>query len=274
MKRPLCALLSLIFAACGPTPGDSTTEASTQTSTSSTSSTSTYEGTSQEATTDETAATTDDATTDDSTATTDETTEGPIDCGEDIEPANSCPGAIELLLADTCEHLAGIEACPGGSAHRHTAVDCHVAPMYNMCMQQQSQCTQDSECTDWPTGICGEEFSYCYCRYPCTSDSECGPDAACACETQFEVIFEESPYGGFYNPSTCVSANCKTDEDCPGSYSCGASPGICGGLEGFYCHGPDDECEGNSDCLADELDRCAFDEDVGHWVCDSFAICE
>ncbi len=268
MRRAVLGVLACAGLACGPTPSTTTAQTSFVSDPGTTSQLPSTGTTTSTDTGDTTAATT--------AMTSESTTEAPLDCGEDIDPAASCDTAIELLLEDDCDHLAGYEACPDGSVHRHTAVDCRLAAEIEACAPQQNGiCSQDTDCSDFPPGACHNQFGYCLCRYPCQTDDDCGPMGACACDTQYEPSLFESFQGGLYTFTNCVSATCRSDEDCPGMYTCGLSPDYCGGVEGFFCHGPADECQSNSECdINGEPGRCSYDEDEARWLCEEFVICE
>jgi hypothetical protein len=124
-------------------------------------------------------------------------------------------------------------------------------------------CDSDSQCTMGTNGRCVEQgggIAYCGCTYDtCADDSACPTGQTCACHG--------SPYNSGGN--TCVPGNCRVDSDCgPGGY---CSPSYaqegCGGLEGYYCHTPKDQCVNDGDCMTSGFQVCMYEIAQGAWQC-------
>jgi len=104
----------------------------------------------------------------------------------------------------------------------------------------------------------------------CLTDSDCGPDLACACAgTTFEH--------GLETRNLCVDAGCHVDADCGADLLCSPEVGGCGnaffGIQGFQCRTPDDTCGADVDCVRDgEMGTCTFAPEVGHWAC-AYTVC-
>jgi Cys-rich repeat protein len=45
----------------------------------------------------------------------------------------------------------------------------------------------------------------------------------------------------------------------------------CGGLEGYYCHTPQDECVNDSDCGAGKV--CTYAASQSRWTCQAQLLC-
>jgi hypothetical protein len=130
-------------------------------------------------------------------------------------------------------------------------------------------CSSDSQCTAGVNGRCfpfGGLVGRGGCSYDeCFTDSQCGPQAICACR----------------GSSTDQSANycvpvgdCVVDSDCgPGGY-CSPSRESCGSTP-YYCHTPVDTCTNDTDCPAVDaggspcavVAPCAYDLQERRWTC-------
>lgn len=201
----------------------------------------------------------------------------PIVCGDvPVTPggALACDGE-ELALEDPCDQLSGYEVCPNEAIHRHTQVDCNEKPVHQPCSRPDPDfgCQSDAECDEYPNGSCADVSGGCFCRYVCTTDSDCGDGNACICASRWaEGHRNESGPFGSYDP--CVPAQCHTDADC-GDLRCGVSIGGCWQVEGLYCHTPEDVCEGHQDCRDLDLgNRCAYSPEEKRWTCVDFFNCE
>ena len=93
----------------------------------------------------------------------------------------------------------------------------------------------------------------------CTSDSDCPSQTDCLCD------YNVGGAGGSGSMNLCLPSNCRSDADCgPGGF---CSPSVyqrCARINGYFCHGPGDECGIDADCASG---RCAFASEVGHWIC-------
>jgi hypothetical protein len=133
-------------------------------------------------------------------------------------------------------------------------------------------CNSDSQCADaGPEGRCvvsNGPTASCFCTYDsCADDSGCPKGQTCACHG--------SPYTDGEG-NHCVPSNCRLDADCgPGGWCSPTSFTMsCGGIGGYYCHTPQDQCVNDSDCAdAGIFDVCAFDTTLGHWRCMVQGVC-
>jgi hypothetical protein len=76
--------------------------------------------------------------------------------------------------------------------------------------------------------------------------------------------------------SKCVSGNCHIDANCgPGGY-CSPSYGTqgCGGLAGYYCHTPTDQCIDDTDCTDGGYSVCAYSSATNRWECQLEVLCQ
>ncbi len=135
-------------------------------------------------------------------------------------------------------------------------------------------CRADSECTMGVNGRCvGNPHDGCRCNYDtCRADSDCTTGGPCECRLASR---------GAAGANVCVPGNCRVDADCGAGGYCSPTLGSCGdygGLAGYYCHTPSDECVDDADC-ATQLDGgflgqrpyCMYSREVGHWVCSNAA---
>jgi len=93
----------------------------------------------------------------------------------------------------------------------------------------------------------------------CSVDSDCSNGGVCSCAgNTFEYAHETR--------NLCVPANCHVDADC-GAFMCSPSDSSGGpfyGVQGYYCHTPQDQCHNDSDC---GTGYCAYSSQAGNWVC-------
>jgi hypothetical protein len=169
---------------------------------------------------------------------------------------------------------AGGEACPGTpgastlgevpQAHRAAATAC--APTSDAPPPDGglAACSTDADCV----GDAGwTPFSYCLhgvcSEDQCLSDADC-TNGVCSCATDHGF-----PAGAVRN-NYCLPSNCHTDADCGSGY-CSPSPGYCGTVSGFYCHGPADTCvdpiKDCGGCGSLYSFSCLYAPTVGAFVC-------
>jgi hypothetical protein len=130
-------------------------------------------------------------------------------------------------------------------------------------------CSGDSQCTAGTNGRCVESGGgvlYCACTYDtCSGDAACPTGQTCACHG--------SPYDNGGN--TCVSGNCRVDSDCEGGAGY-CSPAYatmgCGGLAGYYCHTPQDQCVNDGDCGSGGY-VCTYATSSARWTCQQQLLC-
>jgi len=100
----------------------------------------------------------------------------------------------------------------------------------------------------------------------CNSDQDCSNGAVCACAS---TRGNNAAAG-----NVCVPSNCRIDSDCGvGGYCSPTVSATCGpffGVEGYYCHTPQDQCRNDSDCASNAY--CAYSLQAAKWVC-STALC-
>jgi hypothetical protein len=95
-------------------------------------------------------------------------------------------------------------------------------------------------------------------RIECSSHSACGADMACLCRPG--------------NETSCVPANCRTDEDCLGQACRETTTGTCPAsslVVGMYCTTTSDECDPRSPATdgCANLEACRYSLDRGAYVC-------
>lgn len=134
-------------------------------------------------------------------------------------------------------------------------------------------CMASAECTMGTNGRCvGNPHDGCRCSYDeCQSDRDCPTNALCACR---------HPTRRGAGANVCLPGNCRTDADCGSCGFCSPSLDSCGdygGVAGYYCHTPRDECTDDEDCAGydagflGQRPYCMYDSIVGHWKCSNMA---
>ncbi len=183
-----------------------------------------------------------------------------------------CPGGKPLFQLPELVVDEGLEWCPDGQIHRHTAVEC-VHPLDTKACADPKQCMEP--CDAFGEGVCNKKYGeFCTCQYPCLGDADCPADAACLCHGGLPV--DGGGYNHYVQSSECVRAGCRTDAECA-PFLCALSPGICGygTVDGLFCHTAEDECVGDQDCVDQQLGNlCQFTADQQRWTCTEMALCE
>lgn len=152
--------------------------------------------------------------------------------------------------AMTCPSVRPPSSCEGGSFPGGT-------------------CTADSDCTTGVNGRCvGNSHDGCRCNYDvCTNDSECMAGGPCECRLASR---------GAAGANVCLGGNCQVDANCGAGGYCSPTLGDCGeygGLVGYYCHTPADECIDDEDCVGldagfvGQRPYCMYSRQVGRWRC-------
>jgi hypothetical protein len=98
-------------------------------------------------------------------------------------------------------------------------------------------------------------------------DTDCPTGEVCACH--------EAPYANGQG-NTCMPGNCRVDSDCgPGGYcSPSFAPMGCGGLGGYYCHTPADQCVNDNDCTGSNgPSACSYSSSAKAWHCVQVPLC-
>jgi hypothetical protein len=137
---------------------------------------------------------------------------------------------------------------------------------------QPGHCFVDSDCAGAGLNArCirdGHGPASCVCTFDaCIYDSACPAGQICACR--------EDKYM-FGRGNTCVPSNCRVDSDCgPGSWCSPTLASGCGGIGGYYCHTPSDECTTDCECtMSDPSLYCAYDTTRGRWSCQPLPACQ
>lgn len=193
-------------------------------------------------------------------------------CGAAVAPNDTDAGrdaiATDARVTETgcaarvpVAHRASAAACP--SERPPASCDPGGSPAPN-------ECRADSDCTMGTNGRCtGNPHDGCNCTYDrCTADSDCTAGGPCACRV--------SSRGGS-GSNVCMPGNCRTDGDCGPCGFCSPTLGACGdytGVQGFYCHTPEDECTDDADCetvldggFLGQRPYCRYDPMRAHWRC-------
>ena len=89
-------------------------------------------------------------------------------------------------------------------------------------------CALDVDCTASANGLC----VYGQCKYGCVSDDDCD-GGLCFCGAEIGV---------------CVSAECRSDADCPPDYPCTGNQPFGYDAASFRCQTPVDTCASDYDC--------------------------
>lgn len=171
------------------------------------------------------------------------------------EGAREFPDTCEGVSEDTSSQEPRSE--PERPTRRATARQCERArpcpPIEIDERRSQHVCRAHADCAAGVNGRC--ERGGFQCSYDeCFEDADCSLDELCDCN------------GGRDGAHYCVLAACRTDADCAGDFGCSSSradPCRFIGVDGYFCKGPADLCQGDDDCPPGQ--GCAFDTD--HWEC-------
>lgn len=136
---------------------------------------------------------------------------------------------------------SGFEQCMNGDTVRTSAQTCtDPHPVSDGSTCNYGYCFSDEDCKEKPYGACQLQDDLppnCGCEYGCTNDAECGPGFACLC----------APVD---RGTVCIEAGCRSDSDCSPGYRCAFTPSSLWGYgASLHCHGPDDECQSDADCI-------------------------
>jgi hypothetical protein len=159
--------------------------------------------------------------------------------------------------------------------HRPNDAQCLTTPPPGDCNgpSGNGMCSNDNQCTMGTNGRCvqmGEGVEYCGCTYDtCMQDANCPTGDTCAC------------HGSAYTDgegNVCVPGNCRVDADCGAGGYCSPSVdtmGCGGGVAGYYCHTPQDQCVNDSDCGEGGGGEgvCVFSTSAGYWQCTVLGVC-
>ena len=188
----------------------------------------------------------------------------------------ACGGSVDVSSAGDAgrDSMApGIDApapLPHPPAkHRPTATTCTTPPLppepdlssTTFGPSATFDCKRHANCTAAANGRCivvgtspPTERGGTRCMYStCNVDTDCRAANACEC-------------GGVVN--TCMPGNCRVDADCASGY-CSPSFDQCGGgITGYWCHTPADECIDDGDCDATHFKmHCEADPATARWTC-------
>jgi hypothetical protein len=137
-------------------------------------------------------------------------------------------------------------------------------------------CHSDSDCTAGSNGRCVAAPRLavsCDCSYDtCMKDADCPqPGGVCECRPEASGQGSIAPTTPASPANACLAGNCRVDADCAGGY-CSPSLGSCGnfgGVVGYYCHTPNDQCVDDSDCAARGGGDCRYNTTTGAWACNT-----
>ena len=127
------------------------------------------------------------------------------------------------------------------------------------------ECAKHVDCTKGRNGRCVFGRAGTMCTYDqCANDGEC-ETGVCSCDT------------GTGGTDVCLHmSGCKIDADCGAGGYCSPTQGDCGnygGIVGYFCHQPNDECVDDADCKtvpgANGGGSCRYNKTVGHWRCET-----
>jgi hypothetical protein len=167
-------------------------------------------------------------------------------------PTEACDGFP--LITDGVD--TGLVNCSNGVVHRPVAVECAnrlgervtservTNESAELCNADPSctppmGCRSDADCTADAYGHCEQrgQLPQPVCVYGCVTDADCNAEEACVC-------------GSFIGE--CISATCRSAEDCGGEYLCAQFRDLfgigCGEPIQLACQTPADECRAPRDC--------------------------
>jgi len=157
--------------------------------------------------------------------------------------------------------------------HRPNDAQCLQSPAAGTCQAPPEDagfgCSADSQCTSGTNGRCQNNLgpAGCSCTYDtCASDSACPTGDLCVCHG--------SPYA-YGAGNTCMPGNCRIDSDCGAQGYCSPAHGTanCGGVSGYYCHTPSDECVNDTDCSTGNPSACTWSSSLSRWTCQEMIEC-
>jgi hypothetical protein len=156
-------------------------------------------------------------------------------------PQSGAQAPLDLGLGD----LAARDAHAAAPAHRATAVACAANP------------------ADAGVPACGGTLPV---HDACLSDGDCGGGAVCVCESV--RLGGPGPCGvPIVVGNECVSGNCRVDADCAAGALCVPDVSLCGGVAGYYCQTPGDQCSSNEECTAQASGQCTYQPARGRREC-------
>jgi hypothetical protein len=121
-------------------------------------------------------------------------------------------------------------------------------------------CATNADCAS----DAGSFFTTCLhgrCSFDqCLTDADCDA-GVCSCANDY--------YGGngAYHSNVCVPASCRLDSDCGAGGFCSPSPGYCGSVSGYHCHGNADSCVDETMDCAGCGNACTYSPEVAAFVC-------
>jgi hypothetical protein len=177
------------------------------------------------------------------------TTDASADATGTTDAEGDATGTPDAQGNDARADDAGVDVVtrPDGGAACRTEAPTYHRPSASACPSHETDAGADS-------GILG-------CMPPhdaCLVDSDCGGSGVCDCESPRCA----QPFARTGN--VCLSGNCRVDSDC----ACGfcAAELSCGGLDGYWCTTPLDECSTDGDCQdGGASSQCRWSTD--HWAC-------
>lgn len=152
------------------------------------------------------------------------------------DPQPFAAGGGYLVCQDKSLRLGERSACPSVLPR-----DRPTEPLF------YEDCALDVDCTASAHGFC----AYGQCKYGCVSDDECGQNELCFCTAEI---------------GKCVSADCRSDADCPADYPCTGNLPFGIDAASFSCQTPLDGCQSDYDCPGARV-HCRVTEDGTRRAC-------
>jgi hypothetical protein len=179
-------------------------------------------------------------------------------CGRPAE-VPSCPSL-------NCEAPVSPQACPGGPRRGDEVPTVHRA-VAEACAPSNASppvpdggtpsCKTDFDCGPYPQS----PFIVCLrgrCSFDqCLTDADCGGTSVCSCANDYT--------GGGGNQ--CLPSTCRVDADCGAGGFCSPSPGRCGWIDGYHCHGKADSCVDETKNCTSCGSACIYAPESGAFVC-------
>jgi hypothetical protein len=185
-----------------------------------------------------------------------------------------CGGTQLNGQGDGGPRVDGCASLPAPTNHRSTALACSTTRPPGIHVHADGglssdggtggPCTADSQCTSGDNARCtpSEHNGFATCESDaCSTDGDCGKGGVCACGLPAST--------GRY-PNVCLSGNCRVDSDCGCGYcspTYGTSCGAYGGVIGYYCHTPEDECTNDDQCTEGGPGYCGYQPTTKRWTC-------
>jgi hypothetical protein len=173
-------------------------------------------------------------------------------CGGSSSTTSGDGGADSGASADSGQRADSADGADSGSS-ADAGGTCRTTPP---AVHRPTASTCPSHATD-----AGADAGILGCDPPhdaCLADSDCGATGVCDCEAP--RCTHPFPLAG----NVCVPGNCRVDSDCACGFCAGDT--ACGGLDGYYCTTPQDQCSTDADCQDGGASmQCKWSTD--RWAC-------